>query len=482
MTAPSAAQQIHEETAALYRQSHQEMLRLARSDFVTFVTYVMKDEHTNAPVTMQPFQVVWSRLCQQYDRLMILAFMESGKSFLVSVAMTLWELGRDPSLQFAIVSRTTRQAKKLSGHLARYIAQSKELREVFPWLRPDPNMPWNSEQLSVVRPGLSKDPSIQVVSIGRTIQGARIDRAILDDVLDRENTRIQTRRDDTWDWYQKSIPGRLTANAKVRAVGNPFHRQDLYHRLARNERWHAFRFPVLRPNGQSAWPEKWPLDRIEARRLELGDVFFRIQMMCEPVDLSAIGMMFRKDEVTFVDAIPPLASQFCRRWDLACTEPHEGNPDPDWTVGVKMAKTQEKKFLIADVERKRTRDPLGLVKRLATQDGQAVEVGIPRDPGQAGVDQVNTYVRELAGWSVWAETESGDKITRALSWSTQWQHGNVILLRGNWNDPFLSVMEAFPTPNIHDDDVDASGGGFRHLTAAAPAYTGNKGQGFHFRR
>jgi len=464
-----------------FEASRRHSIAMARKDFVAFVSYVMRDEHTGKPIKIQPFQAEWASLCERHHHVLILAFMSSGKSALLSIAMTLWELGRNPTLQFAVVSKTSRQAKKIALTLARYIEESHELKEVFPWLRPDPRSPWNSEQLTVARPGLSKDPSIQIVSVLRTVHGARLDRVVLDDVLDRENTRTEVQRDNMWDWYQKSIPGRMTKDSKIRAVGNPFHKKDLYHRLARNEEWAAYRFPVLLPSGFSAWPDEWPIERIEARRRELGDVEFKVQMMCEAVDISAMGMMFGRHEVQIVDVAPPVVGRPCRRWDLACTEPHPGNMNPDWSVGARVQKTVDKKYLIWHVERARTRDPLSLLKRVANTDGRGTEIGMPQDPGQAGKDQVQSYMRELAGHTLWCERETGDKITRAGSWSTQWMNGNVLLMRGNWNDAFLDVMEAFPLGS-HDDDVDASGGAFRHLVTAGASYTGNVGTGYRPRR
>lgn len=457
---------VHERER-LIRRAKERIVKRARWHFPTFFMYVMKHQLTGAPVSMAPFQEEWHWLADKYDRLLILAFMESGKSFQLSVSRTLWELGRDPTLQFAIISRTKDQAKKLVSLLAQYIESSPELHEVFPGLvpHPDPKMPWNSTFLTVARTNLSQEPSIQVVSVGKTIQGARIDRAILDDVLDRENTRLPKRRDDMWDWYQKAIPGRMTARGRVLAVGNAFHRQDLYHRLALNERWHAYRFPVVWPNGKSAWPGSWPMERIEARRQELQEIEFKIQMLCEPVDLLVSGMFFRRTEVEIVDSIPAGILKRVRRWDLAATEPHDGNWDPDWSCGVKMGRVNSGKWFVENVEfaRKRAEAVRALILSTAKLDGKLVDIGLPQDPGQAGVDQAQSFVTWLAGYTVWTERETGDKLTRAEPFATQWQGHNVVLLRAPWNQRYLDLMEAFPTPGIHDDPIDASSGAFRRL-------------------
>ena len=267
--------------------------RLARTNMRAFFSYVMRDEETGNSVDLTPMHEAWHDLCDAHDRLIIWSFMECGKTFSISIARTLFALGRDPSLRIAIVSNTSGQAAKIARTIAQYIERSEELHDVFPDLKPDPAMPWNTEQLTVMRPYISKDPSIQVLGIGSNIQGARLDLAILDDVLNHENTRTQALRDECWNWYHKTIPGRVTERGRVIFIGNVWGRDDLLHRLARNPLWHGYKFPVLLPDGTSAWPVRWTNARLEKRKLELGPIEWQIQMLCTAVDDSS--SRFRRD-------------------------------------------------------------------------------------------------------------------------------------------------------------------------------------------
>lgn len=180
------------------------------------------------------------------------------------------------------------------------------------------------------------------------------------------------------------------------------------------------------------------------------------------------GDYFKRQEVTLVDEIPGDVKQWVRRWDLAATEPSESNKDPDWTAGVKMGKRANGRFVIADaiMTRKRSDDVRRLVRTTANNDGNNVKVGIPQDPGQAGVDQARSYTSMLSGWPVVTDRETGDKVTRADPFASQWQAGNVEVVRGSWNAPYFAQMEAFPSkgPGVHDDAVDASSGAFRMLS------------------
>lgn len=180
---------------------------------------------------------------------------------------------------------------------------------------------------------------------------------------------------------------------------------------------------------------------------------------------AAAGDYFKRSEVNMIDVIPDDVVAWMRRWDLAATEQGEQSPDPDFTAGVLMGRRRGGGFVVADaiIVRKRSEEVRQLVLRTAQNDGHNVKVGIPQDPGQAGVDQVRSYTGLLAGFSVATDRETGDKITRADPFASQWQAGNVSVVRGPWNALYFQQMEGFPSKNMHDDAVDASSGAFAKL-------------------
>jgi len=180
---------------------------------------------------------------------------------------------------------------------------------------------------------------------------------------------------------------------------------------------------------------------------------------------KSAGSYFRRSDVKILDTAPTDLAAITRRWDLAASEPTEAYPDPDHTCGVKLGRYKDGRFVVLHVEltRKRANEVRELVKRLATQDGPGCSVGVPQDPAQAGKDQADSYVLDLAGFDAYAEKESGDKQTRAEPCAAQWQHHNIDVVKGEWNDAFFSQLEAFPDPKVHDDAVDALSGAFKKL-------------------
>ena len=263
------------------------MQQAARTLPNAFMEYVLRDEETSSMVEQADIHRSWQDLCSQHKRLLVWSHVESGKTNQISIGRSLYELGKNPSLRIAIVSNTQDQAKKIVGAIAKNIEQSADLAKVFPDLKKGDI--WTQTSLAVRRPNVSKDPSVQAFGIHGAVLGARIDLLILDDVLDFENCRTPALRQELWDWYHATLTGRLTRDSRVWIVGTAFHPDDALHRFARQPSFGAVGYPIIDPlTGQSRWPERWPMERIDERRAEMAHVpsEWARQYLCQARDDS----------------------------------------------------------------------------------------------------------------------------------------------------------------------------------------------------
>lgn len=290
--------------SAMSSEAEDIIVTLARQDVNIFAEYVLQDEETGTQIQQAPHHVMWHEYMKSYDRLVIFAHVEAGKTQQINISSLLHRIGNNPNLRCAIISNTSNQAEKLINLLANYIEKNTRLHKVFPHIRP--SKPWTYNALTIERPTSAKDPTIQACGVHGNITGSRLDFLILDDVLDYENTRTKYQRDEIWNWYASAVVGRLTKNAKVVCVGTAYHPDDLLHRLVSHRGFKGIRFPVLTEEGQSHWPERWPIDRIEKKRIELGPLEFARQMLC----------LARDEE-----------SSYCKReWVDFCLERGNGKP------------------------------------------------------------------------------------------------------------------------------------------------------------
>lgn len=201
------------------------------------------------------------------------------------------------------------------------------------------------------------------------------------------------------------------------------------------------------------------LDPVERRRLEMGDWWS-----------TSLGTLFNREDFVIVDPmdVPPVtsAARAVRFWDLAATEPHSGNPDPDWTVGTLMMFDQGIAYIL-DVRKIRAKGDRveQLVAQTALEDGLTVPIRMEQEPGSSGKALVDQYARYVVpGYDLIGIRASGDKVTRARPFAAAVANGNVRLVRGSWLTDWLDEFASFPEACHHDDQVDSAVGAFTHLT------------------
>ena len=125
-----------------------------------------------------------------------------------------------------------------------------------------------------------------------------------------------------------------------------------------------------------------------------------------------------------------------------------------------------------------------LIKNTALSDNAlygSVTVRLPQDPGQAGKDQIQSFVRMLGGFHVVTAIESGDKVTRAEPFSSQWLAGNVDVRAAEWNDEYFRQLENFPAGKLKDM-IDTSANAYLELEKDKPEINLFKTSSFRYFR
>jgi len=199
----------------------------------------------------------------------------------------------------------------------------------------------------------------------------------------------------------------------------------------------------------------YALGEVEQKRLLGGNWLIR----------ATGGKKFKKAWFKIHDEYPRKFKKVCRYWDLAATEPLPGK-DPDWTVGTHMGIDEDN--IIWKIDQKRVRGTPGfidkLIKETAEEDGRRVTVVIEEEGGSSGKFTSAHFEKLLIGYIFRSDRPSGSKEVRANPYAAYAENGNVNVVRGDWNKADLDEHEAFPNPDVHDDTVDSSSGGFKFLT------------------
>lgn len=206
--------------------------------------------------------------------------------------------------------------------------------------------------------------------------------------------------------------------------------------------------------GQLLFPDRFSRETVDRDKKIMGDYAVAGQFQQRPA--PAAGGIFKPDMLSIVDAIPHGVAEWCRGWDLASTV------NGDYTAGVKVGRLQDGRYIIADVVRDRLESHQRDALMKNTADRDRIKQSIPQDPGQAGKSQVLAMAKLLAGHNLHFSPETGDKTVRATPLASQINVGNVVLLRGAWNQAFIDEARLFPNGS-YDDQIDAAARGFNGL-------------------
>jgi hypothetical protein len=264
----------------------------ARQSAVVFAGMALRDEVTGKPIRMAAHHREWQRIWSNERRSVIWSPSEYGKSQQLA-AHVAWRIGRDPGTRVGILSATAQQAQRLQRAVAIIVA-GPVFQRVFGAAI---DRSTADELTLATRPATMKDANVTAAAFDlSSLLGARFDFAACDDVVAREAIRTQPARDAAYQGFLSVTASRLSPAGVIAVVGTAEHTDDIPHRLSRLPDYVSARYPALDDQGRPTWPERWPAERIEQRRLELGPIGFQRAMMCVAIDEATL--VFQPDDIT----------------------------------------------------------------------------------------------------------------------------------------------------------------------------------------
>jgi predicted phage terminase large subunit-like protein len=468
-TAPKKLSQEELERSAL---AAQELLRrrAARQRTIDFVQYVKPKYRPGAP-HYQIADALDEVLRGENDRLMIFAAPRHGKSELGTRTFPALYLGTYPDREVMTASFDSPLAEEF-GRDVRNIVASNRYHVLFPRvsLAADSQAKgrWKTnEEGGFLSAGIGDSAG---GGSGMTGRGAHL-LCIDDPFKDRSSAESEARRKHVKDWYTSTAYTRLAPGGAIVIINTRWHQDDLCGWLLEEAKKGGDQWKVVslscadEETGQpiSVWPERYPVQALRRIMMAMGGPDSRDWVsLYGQRPSNKKGTMFKVPMIMVLPAAPA-DGDTVRAWDLAATE-DLGTNDPSWTVGVRMTKLRNNRYVIEDVVRFRggPEEVEASIIRTAQQDGYDVRIGLPQDPGQAGKSQAQNFVAKLAGYKVEATPESGDKLTRASPYAAQVNVGNVALVEGSWNKAYLEELAGVPSIK-HMDQMDASSRAFSML-------------------
>jgi predicted phage terminase large subunit-like protein len=393
-----------------------------------------------------------------------------SKTELAVVNFIAWCFGKVPDAEFIHASYSGALAVNNSTQV-RGLVQHEAYTEIFPALQlaSDAQHHWKTTVGGVM----------YATGTGGTITGFGAGKhrdgfggaIIIDDPHKADEARSDVIRQSVIDWFQNTLESRKNSpDTPIIVIMQRLHEADLAGWLlgdrgkdgtgpavagGNGEVWENVCLPVWNEDGTPLWPEKHDADTL--RRMEKAAPYvFAGQYRQRPAPPE--GGVIKPDMLQEVDAIPANVVEWCRGWDLGASA------SGDFTAGGRVGRLADGRYIIAGMVREQfeTNQRDALILTTAKNDGRMLKQSLPQDPGQAGKSQVLAFAKLLAGHNVHFSPESGDKVTRATPLASQINAGNVLILKGGWNEAFKEECRMFPN-GTYDDQVDAASRAFNGL-------------------
>ena len=443
---------------------HRATLALARDNFEFFVTIafrVLNDE---------PYQHNWHVAAIAHEltrvangkcrRLIITMPPRTMKTFLASVCLPAWQLGRNPNEKIICASYNQPLANDFAFQMRR-LMESSWYREVFPGTMIDPRKS-GLEEIRTTRGGYRLS-----TSVGGTLTGRGGNLVIIDDPIKSGDANSEAVRQSVSQWYSGTVISRFNNpnQGKIVVVAQRLHLRDLPGELAATGGWHQLELPLIAPRAQTiALDDEHEYSRIAGEVLHparfnpktiadlkatMGPQDFEAQFNQRP--LPPGGAVFRLESLMRYDQKPydHHIQAIVQSWDTAYEV--SGNNDysvcSTWAIcgtDYYLLDVFQKRLTFPELEQAiyklRTRWRADLVFIEAMGSGSSVYQNIRHNPQ-------NLWIRPVK--------PQKSKEDRASQQSSKFARGQVWVPReAAWLRRFEDELAEFPHGK-HDDQVDS---------------------------
>lgn len=276
---------------------------------------------------------------------------------------------------------------------------------------------------------------------------------ILDDPMDAGDINSQVKLDEVIRIYDdKLATRRRTPTTPSVVIMQRLCKNDLIGYLKKNQKedWLFLEIPALKEDGESFWPERYPVKELKKIEKENPPKFFA-QYQQAPVERSEHAV-FNVEEFKYYDEVPQDIEYVVQSWDTA----YKTGANNDYSVCMTWAAVQGQfgyDYYIIDVMHKKLEYVQLKQEFLALQQKYNPYIILIED--KANGQSLIQDLRHFGNNKLLAVKVDSDKVTRATVPASL--ASSVYLPRqAAWLDDFINECIQFP-PNStgHDDMVDA---------------------------
>jgi hypothetical protein len=302
-------QEKRETLADLARWEHEITLKMGQDNLLAFADHVYPG-YKVGPHHKRLAKIFEDIANGKKKRVIVNIAPRHGKSELISYLAPAWFLGKYPHKKVIMSSHTADLAVNF-GRRVRNLVNMDSYRDIFPQIE------LQQDSKSASRWGTNFNGEYFAIGVGGALAGRGADLFIIDDPHSEQEAR-QGRSDvflPAWEWFQSGPLQRLMPGGAVVIVMTRWSKLDLtgqiINHMTQNEdadQWEVVEFPAILPSGNALWPEFWPVEELEAKRVGMDPRYWQAQYMQNPT--AEEGALIKRDWWQIWDEDDPPECEF----------------------------------------------------------------------------------------------------------------------------------------------------------------------------
>ena len=276
------------------RYEVEKLKQIGQNDFLSFV------EHVYPGYKVGPHHKRLAKIFEDIangkkKRVIVNIAPRHGKSELISYLAPAWFLGRYPHKKVIMSSHTADLAVNF-GRRVRNLVAADSYKDIFPQIE------LQQDSKSASRWGTNFNGEYFAIGVGGALAGRGADLFIIDDPHSEQEAK-QGRPDvflPAWEWFQSGPIQRLMPGGAIVIVMTRWSKLDLtgqiINHMTQNEdadQWEIVEFPAILPSGSPLWPEFWPIEELESKRIGMDPRYWQAQYMQNPT--AEEGALIKRD-------------------------------------------------------------------------------------------------------------------------------------------------------------------------------------------
>lgn len=229
----------------------------------------------------------WAELLEAHPRLLLIASRDHGKSTLLSKLYPMVKMMTEPGIEILVVSYSEAQVVKLLTGMEDQFEKKKLINSLVPAYREED---WSKTAFK-----LKNGSRVDTLTFGTSGRGGHYDLILVDDPV-KDYGGMDA--DEQEDYFLRALVPMCKPDGQIVVTGTFVYEMDLIERLRSNKAYHVAEYPAIK-NGKALWPERWPIEKLMARKAEVGEYGFAREYLLER--LSPGTQFFQKHMIKFYD-------------------------------------------------------------------------------------------------------------------------------------------------------------------------------------